>query len=137
MNSNYFLKLNRKVVTNIEAPEYFSQQAIFGFSVLFSVIFGGVLVAFNVNRAKSKSAAFLIIILSIIYSAIEFDLLKDAGGGILLKFLFNSVGAYALNYFCWNRFIGKTTVYRARSLLIPIIIGIGLLLLTMASMFLT
>lgn len=136
MNSNYFLKLNRNVVTDDDAPEYFSQQAIFGFSILFSIIFGGGLMALNVHRSNNKTSAFFIVACSIIYSAIEFDLLKDAGGGILLKLLFNSIGAYGLNYFCWNRFIGRTTLYRAKPVLIPAILGVVIVLSIWASAFL-
>src|SRR5580704_15659804 len=50
-NSN---RLGRNVVKDADAPQYYSERAIYMFSTLFSVLFGSILMAINLNKTDKK-----------------------------------------------------------------------------------
>ena len=45
----------KNVVTDKDAPEFYSEKAIYLFSIIFSIIFGSVLMAINLRKTKSKN----------------------------------------------------------------------------------
>src|SRR5438105_573014 len=55
----------KDIVTDPNAPLLYSKGAIRGFSIIFSVIFGAVLLSYNINDTKKK---WIVIVFGIIYT---------------------------------------------------------------------
>src|ERR1700744_5484410 len=89
---------------NADGVEIYSKWAIWGFSIFFSSIFGGVLLVLNLRAAGLKKAANTVLIFSILYfiasgmvvaGTIEMNinylplLLNIGGAAILTSYFFN------------------------------------------------
>jgi hypothetical protein len=108
-------------------PVYYSVMAIRVFCILFTVLFGGVLLAMNLNRTESKKGVWQVVIFSLFYSIAGVAIMNaipKANSGITL--VINAGGAYIMEYLFWNKYIGKTAEYTKRSVLVPALIGIAL-----------
>ena len=115
-----------------ENPKIYSKKAIWGFSVFFSAIFGGILLMQNLRDVGKKKEANQIFIYSIIYTIITiviinaFDkqntsmnlLFNIAGGGILSEYYFK-------NYFPNDEELEKKKIWKP--LIISILITIPLI----------
>ncbi|CAN5917047.1 hypothetical protein BH11BAC7_BH11BAC7_24400 [soil metagenome] len=126
----------RDAVTDArELPEYYSPMVIRIFSVLFSVLFGSILMAMNLSRTPEKKGVYEAVIFGVIYTTaimIIGNYLPANGGGIGI--VFNIAGGFMIEYFFWNKYIGTETPYVKRSFVKPLITGLiitGLLLLLM------
>lgn len=117
----------KNIVEDVDAPEYYSQTAIYVFSILFSVLFGSVMMAINLKRAEKKWGW------AILYGfgfTVAFAYLTQfiSGPSISLSFIGNAVGVTIMSQLFWNSQIGKETRYRAKPIWIPLIIGIFLMI---------
>ncbi|UKT66114.1 hypothetical protein [Pedobacter mucosus] len=113
----------KNIVEDPDAPEYYSQTAIYVFSILFSVFFGSVMMAINLKNA-GKQWGWLILFgflftAGLIYSS---EVIAHASTGISL--IINAVGVTIMYQLFWNENIGKNTNYRAKPIWIPLIIGL-------------
>jgi hypothetical protein len=110
------------VVTDPHAPLLYSKGAVRLFSVLFSAIFGAVLLASNIKDTKKKwvvigfGVAFLTLTLIIVNimppNALWAGLLLNTAGGLGLTTTF------------WDKYVGKEIKYRAKPIWKPLIISI-------------
>ncbi|MDR0332290.1 MAG: hypothetical protein LBI15_02390 [Dysgonamonadaceae bacterium] len=111
---------NKYVVTDPNALLLYSKTAIASFSIFFTVIFGAVLLAKNIdnktNKIKVIGVGLLFTILAI--------LLGNLFSQTLYVYLINGIGGYVLSVEFWNKYIGRETKYRAKSIWIPLIISI-------------
>jgi hypothetical protein len=113
------------IVTDIDAPLLYSRQVINIFSILFSVMFGGILLAINLKSVNNKKAILPVLIYSILYTGIIIYILNLIPGSKSgLSLIFNLVGAIVLYNFFWGKYIGKDFKYRTKQIWIPLIIGI-------------
>lgn len=121
-------KWTENIVEDINAPEYYSQTAIYIFSILFSVIFGSILLAINCKNAGKKT--WPVILFAILYIAL-FVFVMDYFHLKTFKFnyIINGVGVLIMYELFWNRYLGTATKYRVKSLWGPIIIGAILFIL--------
>lgn len=120
-NTNW--KIN--VVEDVEAPQLYSRQIIGIFSVLFSILFGGILMAINLKTVNVKKGILPVLIYSIVYTGIiGYVISLLPGSTTLLSVCFNSLGGIVLYNFFWGKYIGKEFKYRAKPFWIPLIIGI-------------
>ncbi|MCR8559474.1 hypothetical protein KXD93_17585 [Mucilaginibacter sp. BJC16-A38] len=107
-----------------DAPEFYSKRAIYVFSILFSVLFGSIMLAINVAKTPKSSRAALVALFGLGYTALTIviaELLNlPAGAGIVISIL----GGYILNAFFWNKFIGNDTLYRLKPIWVPLTIGL-------------
>ncbi|MDQ3108567.1 MAG: hypothetical protein M3R17_01615 [Bacteroidota bacterium] len=111
-------------VADQDAPEYYSMQVIRIFSVLFSVLFGSILMAMNLSRSPAKKGVIEVIIFGVLFTfsmVLLGSKIQMNGLGIILNF----AGAYLMEYFFWNKYIGADAAYRKRSFWIPLAIGIA------------
>lgn len=107
-----------------DAPAMFSKRAIFAFSVLCSVLFGAILLAINVNKTQNRDKALWVVIYGVGFIFLQAII---AGGYNPIATILTSIaGAYIMDNFFWNRYIGKPTLYRARAIWIPLLIGLAL-----------
>lgn len=113
---------NKNVTTDSEALEFYSQKAIYIFSILFSVLFGSVMLAYNLRKARKPFV--WAILFGLAYSAIAAYFIEKYNGSLPMTFVANSLGAVVLYQLFWNHWIGKQTTYRAKSIWIPVIIAL-------------
>lgn len=106
-------------------PTLYSQQVIYVFSILFSVLFGGVLFAINLKEADKKKGIWPVVIFTLGFTALVIyisTLTKVGGASILLGILY----AYIINNIFWRNYIGKETKYNKKSYRTPLIIALAI-----------
>jgi hypothetical protein len=113
---------NKNITTDSEALEFYSQKSIYIFSILFSVLFGSVMLAYNLRKVKKPFI--WAILFGLTYSSLSVYFIEKYNGSLPMTFIANSLGAVVLYQLCWNRWIGKQTKYRAKSIWIPLIIAL-------------
>jgi len=121
------LKGWKKITKDIDAPEYYSQTAIYMFSILFSVLFGAVMMAVNLKIAGKRWGTPILFGLAFTVGFIFLgQVFPNPSTGLSL--IVNAVGVAILYQIFWNKHIGKNTQYRAKPIWIPLIIGILLII---------
>jgi len=113
----------RNVVNDPEAPEYYSQSAIYVFSILFSVFFGSFMLAANCNDAGKKG--WKVILSGFLYTAIAVIVLSNINFniGFIGPYLVNGLGVLIMYEVFWKRDIGVETEYRAKPIWKPLFIA--------------
>ncbi|MXV53363.1 hypothetical protein GS399_20590 [Pedobacter sp. HMF7647] len=114
----------KNVVTDISAPAYYSESAIYMFSVFFSVLFGAVLLAINFRSTETKKGVWEVIAFGIFYTGLQVWILSMIPRNTGLTLVFSMGGALLLNFFFWKKYIGKDTKYRTKPIWKPLIIGV-------------
>jgi hypothetical protein len=123
------------VVKNAEAPELYSRQAIYFFTVFCSVFTGGTLMFLNLWKLKDRKGASAVAAYSMIYGAVTLLILLQLKRNVVLAMIAGLIGSFPLCNYYWEKFVGKYTGYRTKSILIPlivvIVIFVGLLVAAM------
>jgi len=106
-------------------PSYYSQMGIWWFSVLFSVLFGAILLSLNIQNRRDK---WVVIGFGITYFVFIFIMVERVGSSsaTLTSIILNSIGGAVLQTYFWNKYIGMRTPYRRKSILIPVLIALGI-----------
>jgi fatty acid desaturase len=116
------------------AVEIYSKSAIWGFTIFFSTLFGGVLLALNLRAAGYKRAALSVVLFALSYFALSFIIgsylaattqyigliLNIIGGAILTGYFFNK-------YFPDDDYYPKS-IWPPLAVSILIIIGLTLII---------
>ena len=128
-NWNLFnVKWKVNIVDDVNAPQLYSRQVINIFSVLFSVLFGGILLAINLKAVNNKKAIYPVLTFSLIYTGLIIYVLNLIPERMtFLTVVFNLLGALVLYDFFWKKYIGKELQYRTKPFWKPLIIAIILL----------
>lgn len=113
----------KNLVTDDEAPLFYTPAAIWGFSVFFTVIFGAVLLSSNLSDKKSK---WTVIGFGLLYTILAVSLLNVLPRNTFLTIIVNGFGALILTAVFWNRYIGKGTKFRAKPIWKPLIISLAI-----------
>ncbi len=111
----------KNVVTDPNAPLLYSKGTIRAFSLLFSTIFGAVLLSSNINDSKRK---WIVIGFGLIYTALTIVILNLIPSNIFWGFLLNTAGGIGLTSTFWDKFVGKEIKYRSKPIWRPLIISI-------------
>lgn len=117
---------SKNVIEDIDAPEYYSQTAIYIFSIFFSVLFGSVMMAINLKNSQKQWV--WPILFGLVFTAGFIFLgqfLPNSSTGLSL--IVNAIGVTIMYQIFWNKHIGKDTKYRAKPIWIPLVIGIILM----------
>jgi uncharacterized integral membrane protein len=109
------------VVDDPDAPLLYSKGVIIGFSTIFTVIFGAVLLASNLKNKKRK---WTVISIGILYTIIVIIVSNQTPVPGSLTFALNTGGGYALTASFWDKYIGENTKYRNKPVWKPLIISI-------------
>ncbi len=105
-------------------PVLFSQTAILAFTIFFSPLFGGVLLALNIKTVK-KPGMWQVVSLSLLFTAISgFVTYYLLPPGSFFAILIPIVFALLMSELIWTRFIGKKVDYERKSIAIPLIIAL-------------
>jgi hypothetical protein len=117
-------KLNfwtKYIVTDPDAPELYSHKAIFAFSIIFTVIFGAVLLSSNLK--EKRNARWIVLSFGIFYTGLAILILSFIPRNTGLTLAINAMGGWVLTQFFWNKFIGIETKYRTKPIWKPLIIA--------------
>ena len=64
-------KMNKNVVDDPSAPQYYSERAIYIFSIIFSVLFGSILMAMNINKTDKKNSSWTAVLFGLVYTGLQ------------------------------------------------------------------
>ena len=125
--NSFNTKWKMNIVDDVNAPQLYSRKAINIFSVLFSVLFGGILLAINLKKVNNKKAIFPVLIYSVVYTGLMIyilNLIPGKGGSTPFTLALNLLGAIVLYNYFWGKYIGKEFQYRTKPIWKPLIIAI-------------
>ncbi|OKS85170.1 hypothetical protein [Mucilaginibacter polytrichastri] len=104
--------------------EIYSKRAIWGFSIFFSTIFGGVLLMTNLREAGYKREANLVLIFSVLYTLIGSVVMSYIGiQSSAFAIIFNGIGAAILTEYFFNKYFPEDD-YFPKSITKPLIISL-------------
>ena len=125
-NYKEIIKTTKKAVQEPDenSPTLYSDKVILTFSILFSVIFGGILLAINLKKVDKKKGIMPVIIFSVLYTALSIYILNLVNSGSSGTLITGAIGALILNELFWKKYIGKGIVYHRKSFVKPLIIAL-------------
>lgn len=109
-----------------ELPVLYSEKVIYTFSILFSVLFGGILFANNLKTVGNKKGALPVIIFSVLYTGLTIYLVNLINTNSSATLIINMIGALIINNLFWNKYIGKGKLYHKKSYKKPLIIALAI-----------
>jgi len=116
-----------------DIPQLYSPQVIGIFAILFSILFGGILLAINFKTLKNKKGIQNVLAFSFLYTVTQVVIMNQfMSAAPILSIVLNVTGALLLTNYYWRNFIGTDILFRKKSYAIPLIIGIGLSVLLYA-----
>jgi len=99
-------------------PEYFAQSAIHLFSILFSTLFGAILMAVNFYKSGNIRAVLQVIAFGIMYYIASLQLLPYIPNKqyivVAYNLIVNVIGALILTQLFWRKYIGNETEFKPR-----------------------
>jgi FtsH-binding integral membrane protein len=119
------------VVDKVDTPSLYSRRAIYFFTVFCSVFFGGTLMFLNLRKLKSKQGQIVVAVYSILYGVISLAILGQFERNTMITMLVSMIGSFALYNYFWEKYIGRDTEYRAKSIWKPLTIALLILVLFM------
>jgi hypothetical protein len=124
---SFNVKWKMNIVNDANAPQLYSRQVINIFSILFSVLFGGILMAINLKNTNNKKGILPVLAFSIGYTVLMGVglYLIDSKTSVLTVVL-NLLGAIVLYNYFWGKYIGKEFQYRTKPFWIPLVIGVAI-----------
>ncbi len=103
--------------------EIYSRSAIWGFSIFFSTIFGGILLMLNLKAAGHKKAGNQVLLFSVAYLLLSSLLLDALGANPYIALVFNMIGAAILTQYFFNKYFPETDYY-PKSIAIPLLVSL-------------
>lgn len=107
-----------------ELPVLYSKNAIKGFSIFFSVIFGAVLLMYNLKLMDKPKARIQVLIFGILYTIITYIIANTLNLPFFLSITLNLFGASILTGLFWNKNLNKDLKYKSKSITKPLIISL-------------
>ena len=108
------------------APGFYSQMAIYLFSIAFCVLFGAIMMAMNISKTEAKKGSFEVLLFGILFTVTQVMIISAIQLNAGISLVFNFIGGQILNAYFWSKYIGRDTKYKARSYVGALIIGIVL-----------
>lgn len=131
INDNY----KDALVEDPDAYEFYSRRVIKVFTFFFSAFFGAILMAINIGKTKDYNGVVLVLVFGMGISVVEQVLAGAIGLGAGATIFFAFINASLIDALFWNKYIGNTTLYKARAYVVPLIIGLLLTAIVVWSMF--
>lgn len=108
-----------------EKSKIYSQGAIMGFSVVFTTIFGGVLLMQNLKEAGKKKEAYTVLIASIVYTLVVILLTNIiAQPNSSMSFALNIGGGALLSKYFFAKHFPDKDKYESKPIWKPLVISI-------------
>lgn len=112
----------KNIVQDYDAPEYYSQRAIYVFSILFTVFFASFLLAENFKTAGKPK--WPVLVFGFLYIGLNFVIAIFFRVGNAQTYIINAVGALIMCELFWKQYLGQDTKYRAKPVWKPAIIAL-------------
>jgi len=126
---------NNNQVEDPDAPLLFSKRAIFAFAVLCSVFFGSIMLAVNISKTKNKDKIFWVVLYGLGFTFAQQIISLNYKLDPIVMLVLSIAGAYMMDNLFWSKYIGNSTLYRARPIWIPLIIGLILVALLLFTVY--
>ena len=113
------------IETQVLSTKIYSKQAIMGFSVFFTTIFGGILLMQNLRDLNKKKEANIVLGISIVYTIISMimvNLIKSTSSSKAI--FFNLIGGSILSYYFFSKHIPNEEQLEKKKIWKPLIISI-------------
>jgi hypothetical protein len=124
MDDNFKQVDDHAVITD-SYPKIYSRKAILGFSLFFSAIFGAVLLMQNLKDIGKKKEANIILLLSVIYTAITIYIVNiPEKPNSSLTFICNIVGGVILTEYFYKKSFPNDLAIEKKKIWKPLIISI-------------
>jgi hypothetical protein len=107
-----------------DLPVLYSKKAIQGFAILFSTLFGAVLLMSNLKKINKPKARIEVFVFGIVYTIFTSLLLNYLPKIFFLTLLFNIVGYAVLVEYYWNKNLGKEFKHEKKQIKKPLIISL-------------
>lgn len=111
-------------------PKIYSKNAILGFSIFMSVIFGGVLLFLNLIAIKKKKEAYFVLgtsILLAVLSILMINVLETPNSS--LAYIFGLIGVGILSFYFVPKYFPNEDQYPKKSLWKPIITALIIMII--------
>ena len=119
-------------------PVYlYSKKAIYGFSIFFSTIFGAVIMMYNLKIVNQSKARINVLIFAVLYMVLSVMLIEALQGSTITALILNTTGAFIINEYYWNKYIGKSFVYEPKGLIQAISIAVLVVVVIFVLLILT
>ncbi len=105
-------------------PHLYSPTAILGFTIIFSVLFGGILMFLNLRKLNKKAIAITVLFISVGFMILGGVVAQLSNMNQWLVMPVNIVGGIVLIEYFWKKHIGHITKFNRKSILKPAIISI-------------
>ena len=105
-------------------PKIYSKKAIWGFSILFSAIFGSVLLMQNLKDIGKKKESYIVLILSILYTALTIYIVNiPEKPKTSLTYLCNAIGGLILTEYVYKKHFPNDQNIEKKKIWKPLIIS--------------
>ncbi|MBV6645965.1 MAG: hypothetical protein KI790_10975 [Cyclobacteriaceae bacterium] len=122
------VQIQAKEASNVtddpSAPLLYHSKFILVYGALFSVFFGGILLAMNLRTLNKTKLAWGVLIASFIYSGVQITVLNLLDQNSTLTVLISMLGVYLIEKIFWVNQVEKNLKFRKRSVWTPLIIAI-------------
>ncbi len=116
---------NQTTTEEITYPKIYSSRTIWGFSVFFTSIFGGVLLMQNLKETGRKKEGNLILLYAIIYTIVTIIIANiPEKPNSSISFLCNITGGGILTYYFQNKYFPNEESYPKKTIWKPLIISL-------------
>ena len=123
------------IVDDFKAPRLYSRYAIRFFAIIFSTLFGGILLSINLNRLGKKREILFVVAFSLLYSILVYRLsMFKPENAASITLIMNLLGSLILEEFFWKRYIGRHFKFRKQPLAGALMVGFGLSLVLILAM---
>jgi uncharacterized membrane protein YcfT len=115
-------------------PSIYSSKVVLGFSILFSALFGGVLMFINLREIGKKKEANIVLGISILLLILTYWITSiPAEPKSSLTYLCGIVSGCILTYFFFPKYIPNEIAYPKKPIWKPLIAGIGIIVIVILS----
>lgn len=108
----------------VPMPELFSPIAVFWFTLLFNTLFGGFMLAYNLNKVNKKAQT-QVYVFTVLYTLVGMVAVSIIPMGAFFPIVYNLTGAFILRDYFWRRSIPFGLKFRVKSAQTPFLIGLG------------
>ncbi len=117
-------------LSGIIKPKIYSKQAIWGFSVFFTPLFGGILLMQNLKEIEKRKEANLVLILSLLMTIATITIVAIFNiQSRFTSFFLNFAGAAVLTEYFYKKYFPNEAEYERKKIWKPLIIGAVIIVL--------
>ncbi len=117
-------KKDESAFDEFELPILYSKNAIKGFSIFFGVIFGAVLLMYNLKIMEKPKGRIHVFIFGILFTIVIYFIANTLSLPFFLSLVLNLFGASILTGLFWNKNLKKDLKYESKSITKPLIISL-------------